>query len=120
MKYITLIKTAVENPSGKTLITSVIEKEYETVEELIDILTIRNYVFAIHGKDHKIDLLTPIFKSDSDVFKFLSEKWHAFKCPLGDDFFGLAGVNFGTFLYECGYVDCYLDNPHRHQEEDLG
>ena len=113
MNYITLIKTAQEMPSGSTLITSIVEKEYEDIEELLDLLTKYLYVFVVHGKDHKIDVLETSFASNSAVFTFLSDVGHTFKRPLNDNFYDCAGSSLAKFIYECGYVDCWTNNPPR-------
>lgn len=113
MNHITLIKTAQEMPGGAMLITSVVVKKYEDIEGLLDILTKDLYVFAIHGKEHNISLLTPSFTSDNAIFTFLSDIGHTFKRPLGDRFYDLAGSSLAKFIYECGYVDCWIADPPR-------
>ena len=113
MNHVTLIKTAQEMPSETTLITSIVEKEYEDIEELLDLLTKHLYVFAVHGKDHKISVLEPSFTSNNAVFTFLSDIGHTFKRPLNDNFYDCAGPSLAKFTYECGYVDCWIADPPR-------
>ena len=100
-------------PGGTTLITSIVEKEYEDIEELLDLLTKYLYVFVVHGKDHKINVLETSFASDRAVFTFLSDIGHTFKRPLGDKFYDSAGSSLAKFVYECGYVDCWKADPPR-------
>ena len=89
-------------PGGTTLITSIVEKEYEDVEELLDLLTKYLYVFMVHGKDHKINVLETHFTCDDAVFTFLSGIGHTFKRPVGDTFYDIAGTSLAKFIYECG------------------
>ena len=110
MRFVTLIKTAEESPSGNTLITSVIEKEYMSIEELIDILMKELYIFAIHGKDHKVNLLETRYTSPNAVFQDLSNLSYVFKYPIGDKFFDMAGNTLAKFTYNCGYNDRCDDN----------
>jgi len=110
MGFVTLIKTAEESPSGTTLITSITEKEYLSVEEFIDILMKELYVFAIHGKDHKVNLLETRYTSLNAVFKDLSKFSYVFKRPIGDRFFDISGNTLVKFAYKCGY------NDHRYEK----
>ncbi|MCK4668220.1 hypothetical protein KAU33_15825 [Candidatus Dependentiae bacterium] len=115
MRYVTLIKTAEENPAGKIIITSVIEKEYQDVEGLLNILTKELYVFAIPGRDHDIKILETRYASTTAVHQYLCRTGYAFKRPIGDKFFDVAGKSLATFTYECGYVDCWIDDPPRNR-----
>lgn len=112
LRYITLVKTATENPTGNVFITSIAERGYDHIEELIEILSEDDYVFAIHGKGHKLESMTTIFHLECELFAHISASLHTFRRPLGNRF-ALDPVAFGKFLYECGYVDCWFDNPPR-------
>lgn len=110
MRFVTLIKTAEENPAGKIVITSVIEKEYQDVEELLNILIKELYVFAVHGRDHDIKILETRYASTTAVHQYLCRTGYAFKRPIRDKLFDIAGKSLATFTYECGYNDRLDDN----------
>lgn len=110
MRYVTLIKTAVESPASKIIITSVIEKEYQDVEGLLNILIKELYVFAIPGRNHDLKILGTRYASTTAVHQHLCRTGYAFKRPIGDKFFDIAGKSLATFTYECGYDDRLNDN----------
>ena len=109
MGFVTLIKTAEETPSGDTIITSVIEKEYLNVEELLDILLRESYVFVIHGKSHGIEPLEVRYTSINAVYQNLLDSRHIFKRPIGEvnNFFDMAGNTLAKFTYKCGCDDLF-------------
>lgn len=105
MGFITLIKTADENPTGFTVISSVMVKKYAGINSLFDILSKEVYSFAIHGENSGILPLATDFSSDEDVFKHLSKHWIAFKKPETSHITEFKAEILATFVYECGYKD---------------
>lgn len=112
--HVILVKTADERPTGSVVITSVVTKEYNNVKELIRILTMELYVFAVHENSCckvpcNIVPLEDRFTSENATMRFLLESHFAFKRPISDKFFDMAGESFGEFLYKCGYDDRLRD-----------
>ncbi len=109
MRFITLIKTAEESPSGITFISSVIVRKYQDIKGLLKILNDKDYIFAVHGKDHEIKVMETKYTSKNSIFEELSIKWHTFKFPPSANLFDLNCERLAEFIYVCGYDDRWYE-----------
>lgn len=116
MGFITLIKTAEENITGFTVISSVKVEEYVNIDSLFEILKKRVYSFAIHGKNSGILTLATDFSSNDDVLIFLSKHWNVFKDPGTKYITEFNTELLAKFVYKCGHDDGFYDRLNNHPE----